>query len=188
MVNKDNNVAVSLWKKTETETMTREITFLRPIRGMPATRATKTQRYTRFPDASGGVLTTSTRLHDIPGSDTFTVDETMSISKANQGDEDSDACVDVKISYDIAWKKNNYLMKGLIESNTHSAMRGWQRAYVEHLARHAESSTSSVAVAAKRSWSRGRKPSLKASLVSFLPPFNVSMAKRPGFNPSWREL
>jgi hypothetical protein len=198
VVNKDNDVAVSPWRcvvasssassaASAGETMTREITFLRPIRGMSATRATKTQHYTRFPDASGGVLTTSTQLHDLPGSDTFTVDELMTVSRTNRagGGVGGDECVEVKISYDVEWRKNNYLMKHLVESNTHSAMKGWQNAYVEELARHAAAGAAAVT---KPGWRQGQKLNLKANLVSFLQPLNASWAKRSRFNPSWREL
>ena len=123
----DQNIQLSKWLPTPSSkktlsSSTREVMFLRPIRGMASTRAIKIQNYTRI-GKYGSILLSTTKLKDVPGADTFSVDESMTIRPIGAHS------VSLQVSWELQWLRETFF-KSLIESNTNNEMKKWQTAYV----------------------------------------------------------
>ena len=122
----DKNIQLTKWlpssSSKQTSSSTREVTFLRPLRGMASTRAIKTQNYTRI-GKNGCILSSTTKLKDVPGAETFTVDESMTVRSIGV---DS---VSLQISWELSWLRESFF-KSLIESNTNNEMQKWNDAYL----------------------------------------------------------
>jgi hypothetical protein len=127
----------------------RDITFSRPLRGMKPARATKYQKWIKI-GQEGCVLTSTTRLEDVPCSDCFSVDESMVVLSSGEHS------VNVKVSWEVQWFRNS-LMRSLIESNTRSEMKAWLSSYLEHMLQHVANSPSR--------FDGSRKPQESAFLV-----------------------
>lgn len=120
----DKNIQSTKWlpSPSSKQTSTREITFVRPLRGMTSTRAIKNQKYTRL-GKNGCVIFSSTKLKDVTGAETFTVDEIMTVRSIGV---DS---VSLQISWELHWLRESFF-KSLIESNTNNEMQKWHDAYL----------------------------------------------------------
>lgn len=135
---KDTNFAMTPWmpptssSSVASSERVRELTFSRPLRGMKPTRATKYQKWINM-GKQGCVLTSSTKLKDVPCSDCFSVDESMVVLS------NGEHSVHVKISWEVQWLRSSFL-KSLIESNTRSEMKMWQSSYLESMLQHVTSS------------------------------------------------
>eukprot|EP01031_Cornospumella_fuschlensis_P032380 gene32380-39157_t len=124
---KDTNVVMSVWQTLGSESeKTRDIKFFKPVNlpGLASTRGVKLQKYKRFGNA-GLLLSSSTRLEDVPAADTFSVDDTLEVTAA--GDS-----VVVTITFQVTFLKSTFL-RGMIESPTNSEMKKWLTAFFEHL-------------------------------------------------------
>ena len=133
----DKNIQLSKWLPSpspkQTTSSSREISFLRPIRGMASTRAIKIQNYTRV-GKHGCILSSSTKLKDVPGADTFTVDESLEVRSFGANS------VSLQISWELHWLRESFF-KSLIESNTNNAMQQWHTDYLSTMLEVYEPST-----------------------------------------------
>lgn len=77
---KDSNVVVTAWQSVGSYEMGREIKFFKPVNlpGLASTRGVKLQNYKRFGEV-GLLLSSSTRLEDVPAADCFSVDDTLEV-------------------------------------------------------------------------------------------------------------
>jgi hypothetical protein len=78
---KDSNVVMTAWQTAgAAHELGREIKFFKPVNlpGLASTRGVKLQNYRRFGDV-GLLLSSSTRLEDVPAADAFSVDDTLEV-------------------------------------------------------------------------------------------------------------
>lgn len=85
----------------------------------------KLQNYKRFGE-HGLLLSSSTRLEDVPAADCFSVDDTLEVQA--KGDNE----VSVTISFQVTFIKST-MMKTFIEGPTNTEMKKWMAAFFEHL-------------------------------------------------------
>ncbi|RYH10239.1 DUF4782 domain-containing protein, partial [archaeon] len=124
---KDTNVVMSGWQSLASDSeKTRDIKFFKPVNlpGLASTRGVKLQKYKRFGNV-GLLLSSSTRLEDVPAADTFSVDDTLEVTAS--GDS-----VVVSISFQVTFLKSTFL-RAMIEGPTNSEMKKWLNSFFEHL-------------------------------------------------------
>jgi hypothetical protein len=125
---KDTNVVMSAWQGVEASNeKTRDIKFFKPVNlpGLASTRGVKLQKYRKFGEA-GLLLSSSTRLEDVPAADTFSVDDTLEVTAVNA------ESVSVTISFQVTFIKSTFL-RSMIEGPTNSEMKKWLNAFFGNL-------------------------------------------------------
>lgn len=158
----DQNIQLSKWLPTPSSkktlsSSTREVMFLRPIRGMASTRAIKIQNYTRI-GKYGSILLSTTKLKDVPGADTFSVDESMTIRPIGAHS------VSLQVSWELQWLRETFF-KSLIESNTNNEMKKWQTAYVNTMLEHCKQTSPVAKLGVRPSNGSTKRPSSSFSLM-----------------------
>jgi hypothetical protein len=115
----------------------RDIKFLKPVNlpGLASTRGVKYQHYQRFGD-HGLVLSSSTRLEDVPCADCFSVEDILTVCSDGDGEH-----VLINISFEVVFMKSTF-MRSMIEGPTEREMKKWLEAFYAHLKEVIESKES----------------------------------------------
>lgn len=125
--NGDKDANMSEWKAaSEGIGYTRELRFIKPLSfsmGPSKTRAIKAQLLKRFGD-HGLLLTTSTRLEDIPNGDCFCVDDVFIVRAKGDNECTLEIRMELNFFKSTMWKK-------IIESTTISETSKWLKDYAD---------------------------------------------------------
>lgn len=132
----DADVEISKWSMVTSPpnqghiapTKCRKLNFLTPVNivGLKSnTKGTKTQVLRIFGD-DGLILSTSTRMNNVPASDCFTVKDALIVKAL------SNSTVEVHISTEVQFNKGT-LLKNMIESITIREMKDWLRTYFSRM-------------------------------------------------------
>jgi hypothetical protein len=119
----DTKIEVTPWHDSATSLgSSREMKFVKPIPAIKSsTRGVKLQRFRRFGDY-GFVLCSSTRLEDVPASDSFSVEDMLAVKAVG---EDR---VAIEITFEVKFIKST-MFRYVIESNTNAEMSKWLDAF-----------------------------------------------------------
>lgn len=124
----DTSLECSAWKEMRPRKLGsgRELKFFKPVNlpGLKSTRGIKVQRYKRFGNI-GLIVCSSTRLEDVPAADTFSVEDTISVRRVDDGH------VRVEITFEIKFLKTT-IFRFLIEKSTTPEMTKWLELFFEY--------------------------------------------------------
>jgi hypothetical protein len=113
----------------------REIKFFKPVNlpGLKETRGVKLQKYQRY-GIHGLIVSSSTRLEDVPAADTFTVEDVVTVRRPEPGEIQGavERHVIVEISFEVCFIKSTFL-KYMIEASTNTEMTKWLQQFYSHL-------------------------------------------------------
>jgi hypothetical protein len=129
----DEQLSCTQWDKMSTVEhsadmgMTREIKFLKPVNlpGLKSTKGVKVQRLQRF-DSHGLIISSSTRLEDVPSADAFSVEDVICVKRKD------DKSVNIEIYFEVKFIKSSWI-RYMIETNTAAEMTKWLHSFFEYL-------------------------------------------------------